>query len=161
MTELIIFDVYGTIIKTDEADGIARLGLRELMDFYKHQLKVTCTDGWESMVESDLKSAGIYDNFDYHYYKGTITKANGGRIIKNLKKICEDCGLSASEAVFIGDDFSGRDEASAREFGVRFVKVPQFRSKLPSNNERILNGKSVQYEDLKKPFNFASVIGKL
>jgi len=160
MPGLIIFDVYGTIIKSDNADGIIRPGLKELMDFYKQSLKVTCSDGRKEMVESDLESVGIYDWFDCHYsYEDTIIK--NGRILKNLGKICEDCALPVSEAVFIGDNYVRRDWDSAREFGMTFVKVPQFRHKLPSDGDRFASEDHVIYDDLKNPFSFVSLIGKL
>jgi len=160
MVRLIIFDVYGTIIKADHADGIIRPGLRELMNFYKKQFKVTCSDGKKEIVEDDLISVGIYDDFDNHYYYEDTTIKNG-RLLKDLGKICEDCALPVSEAVFIGDNYVRRDWNSAKEFGMTFVKVPQFRHELPSDGDRFASEDHVIYEDPDRPFSFASLIGKL
>jgi phosphoglycolate phosphatase-like HAD superfamily hydrolase len=159
MAKLIIFDVYGTIIKTDVADGIARPGLKELQEFYKDSLNVTCSDGEKKKIEYGLKLAGIYDYFDGHYSDDNLIISD--RILKDLGRICKECGVKNSEAVFIGDNFVGRDEDSAKEFGIRFIKVPQFRHQLPPSSERIYHENYVKYDDPNNPFSFESLIGKL
>ena len=159
MAKLIIFDVYGTLIKADQADGVIRPGLRELLGFYKDKLKVTCSDGQESIVGADLESVGLYEDFDMHYFADNLVMLH--RRLKNLNKICHDANLPTSEAVFIGDNYVGRDEDSAQEFGVKFIKVPQFRQKLPPHAERITHGEWVTYDNSENPFSFASLIGKL
>ncbi len=159
MVKLIIFDVYGTLIKADYADGVIRLGLRELLEFYKDKLKVTCSDGPEEIVGADLESVGLYRDFDMHYFADSLIRSS--RTLKNLGKICYEANLPTSEAVFIGDNFVGRDEDSAQQFGVRFIKVPQFRQKLPPYSERLTHEEWVIYEDSQNPFSFESLIGKL
>ena len=159
MAKLIIFDVYGTLIKADYADGVLRPGLRDLLAFYKDKLKVTCSDGDKETVEQDLESVGLYNDFDQHYFADNLIMLH--RRLKNLKRICFDANLPVSEAVFIGDNHVGRDEDSARAFNVRFIKVPQFRQELPESEERISHGEYVRYEDAANPFSFTSLIGKL
>ena len=158
MPKLIIFDVYGTLLYADEEDRVVRPGLRELMDFYKSQFKVTCSDGEEGNIEEDLRNAGIYEDFDNHY--GSRDMVYEDRLLKNLGKICREGNLPVSSAVFIGDNFSGRDRSSAEHFGVKFIKVPQFRARLPSTHERLCQGDDVQYE-YDNSFSFTSLIGKL
>jgi FMN phosphatase YigB (HAD superfamily) len=159
MPELIIFDVYGTLLYADEEDRVVRPGLRELMDFYKSQFKVTCSDGEEDILEQNLRSAGIYDDFDNHY--GAKNLIHEGRLLKNLGRICAESNSQPSEAVFIGDNAYGRDERSAERFGVRFIRVAQFRQNPPAQYEIFSQGDDVEYETRDNLFSFTSLIGKL
>jgi len=158
MPKLIIFDVYGTLLRADEGDNIARPGLREFLDFYKKQLKVTCSDSPLDILITDLKNAGIYSEFLDNYGEGNLIYENG--IMKNLGRICEDAYVRASEAVFLGDNHSGLDERSAKHFKIKFVKVPQFRIRPASGTEKVLQKGYVKY-DSQNRFSFASLIGKL
>ncbi len=45
MAGLLIFDLYGTILKADKRDGIVRDGLSILLDYYKSSRTAIFTDG--------------------------------------------------------------------------------------------------------------------
>ena len=158
MAKLIIFDVYGTLIPADSENKVVRAGLRELLDFYKARLKVTCSDAPLEDFLPELKTTGIYEHFYNHYGEGNLIY-NPGRL-KNLGRICEDTSIPVSQAVFIGDNHSGMDERSAKHFKIQFIKVPQFRTSPPSGPEKVWQKGYVKY-DPKNRFSFASLIGKL
>jgi len=177
MTELIIVDLYGTIIKADERDGIVRDGFLEFLDFYKDKKKVIFSDGDAEKVEEDLRRLRLTEKFDGVYdsrdcvdeivyamvnekFKKLLLSRGGGNI-KNLEKACRDFSVPNSEAVFIGDNFNGRDSKSAEIHAVRFIKVPQYRANPPDWLERERAEGYVEYENPVNPFSFKSLIGRL
>ena len=177
MAELIILDLYGTIIKADERDGVVRDGFLEFLDFYKNKKTAVFSDGNPERVEADLQLLGLTEKFDRVYdrrdcvneivytmtnerFKKALLSRGGGNI-KNLEKACRDFSVPKSETVFIGDNFYGRDLKSAEIHGVRFIKVPQYRTNLPDWTEKERMKDYVEYEDPVNPFSFKSLIGTL
>ncbi len=174
MSKLIIFDLYGTILKSDKHDGIVRPGLYEIMDHYGESSKAIFTDGVAETVEFSLECAGLAGKFDKvycwdhcvseHAYSTKVEKfkkyllQGGTGNVKNLSLACSDFSVSELDAVFIGDDYLGRDSKSAKLNGVRFIKVPQFRDAPPGWEEREDYGHYVDYEDPKNPFSLVSLI---
>ncbi len=177
MTKLIILDLYGTIIKADKRDGVVRPGLQEFLRHYDSSKKVIFTDGDAETVEADLELAGLAERFDrvyderYCFYEVAYRVQNerfrktlmskGGGDIKNLEQACRDFSIPKSDAVFIGDNFYGRDRKSAEFHGVRFIRVPQFRANPPDLYTIENTEYYTEYEDLKSPFSFKSLIGVL
>ena len=163
MPELIILDIYGTILSADELGRIIRPGLMEFLEHYKDKNIVAFTDAdLDYGIEEILSYAGVLDKFDWVYDGRDLVyiDMHTGRI-KNLEKACNDFSVPKSKAVFIGDNFVGRDENSAKQYGIRFIKVPHFRSKPMDWRVRESNEDWVEYEDPKNPFNFKDLIGKL
>lgn len=165
MVEVIIFDLYGTILKADERDGVVRNGLEEFMNFYKSKKRVVFSDGDIRRIEDDLEISGLTGKFDGIYGKELmvyISRLHGGDgWVKNLEMVCKDFSVAKSDAVFIGDNFVGRDQKSAEKYGIQFIKIPQFRSRAPDWSEKDFHRDYVDYEDPKNPFSFKSLIGKL
>ncbi|MBI2545054.1 MAG: HAD family hydrolase [Candidatus Aenigmarchaeota archaeon] len=177
MRRLIILDLYGTIVKADKRDGVVRPGLQEFLDYYSDSKKVIFTDGDIETVEADLRLTGLTGKFDriydqrhciaevaYHMQNEKFRKiltSRGRGDIKNLEQACKDFSIPKSDAVFIGDNFYGRDCKSAEFHGVRFIRVPQYRTNLPDLDERDKTEGYVEYEDPTSPFSFMSLIGKI
>jgi hypothetical protein len=105
------------------------------------------------MIGLENRFDGVYDERHCFY--------NGNKTIKNLGRILYDSGISPKNAIFIGDNHLGRDESSAKEFEVDFLRVPQFREKLPPYSIRLSNESWVIYDDRDYPFSFKSLIGKI
>ena len=176
MARLLIFDLYGTILRADKRDGVVRDGLLNLLDYYKPSKTAIFTDGYEDRVMADLEFSGLIGKFDavYHArhcvpenylrlreeFKKRILKIGGGTI-KNLERVCNDFGIPKAESVFIGDNFYDRDEKSAEIFGLRFIKVPQFRANPPDWREKEKNECIVEYEEPSNPFSFKTLIGRI
>ena len=163
MTELIILDLYGTLVKSDVEDNEARPGFQEFWEYYKRDhLFVVSTDDLELYARVTLEDSNILDNFDEVYGAGYLDFL-GGHYLKNLGSICQNAGVHPKDAVFIGDNCAKKDERSASYAKIRFIKVLQFRQDTPSRSSRILNGPGVVYENLRSGnlFTFKSLIGKI
>src|SRR3989338_8428931 len=160
MTDLIILDVYGTIVKADEIDGIVRPGLIEFLEHYKNKKIVVFTDATPGYAEETLSHAGILNKFD-KIYDGRDLVYVDEFMIKNLEKVCNEFSIPKSRAVFIGDNFFGRDEKSAKQYGIKFIKIPHFRSKPLEWAEKDYHKEWVDFENSEEPFNFKDLIGKL
>ena len=173
--QLIIFDVYGTLLKSDasEDDFVVRAGFQELISAYPHAKKVAFSDANTRRVTRDLIQAGIYGAFsnvyDEHHcirevaysitdprFRKLVMDMRGGEI-KDLTTVCEREGVAKKDTVFIGDNFHGHERKAAQIHEVRYVQVPQFRNRVPIPDER---DEHVQYETPPK-FTFTSLIGTL
>ena len=177
MRKLIILDLYGTILKADKIDEVARPGLQEFLNHYSNSKKVIFSDGNIDRVEADLQLAGLSNKFDgiydrrhciaeqaYHISNKKFRKllmSQGGGDIKNLGQACKDFSVPKSDAVFIGDNLLGRDRKSAEFHGIKFVRIPQFRDNLPRYSEREHMEQYIEYESPMNPFSFALLIGKV
>ena len=187
MGKLIILDMYGTLVKADERDRTVRPGLMEFLDNYNDSKKVVFSDEIIEGVEADLQRAGLSGVFDKIYCKDhcvfesfyaaqdedissyslqnklfrevKLKQCRGN--IKNLEQACKDFSIRKSDAVFIADNFYGRDKKSADLNGIRFIRVPQFRHTLPGWQEMERTEGYTEYEDPKNPFSFVSLIGKI
>lgn len=173
--KLIIFDVYGTLLKSGHMDYIARDGLKELLDSYPNARKVAFSDGNESIVCSDLITAEIIENFEIVYTsRNCISKyvlsMKDDRIkrldlntenseIKNLEQACLDFNVSIDDTVFIGDNQNGKDKDSAIYHGIKFIQVPQYRENLYDLGVNEFEDPNVMYQP--RDFSFKSLIGKL
>jgi phosphoglycolate phosphatase-like HAD superfamily hydrolase len=82
----------------------------------------------------------------------------GGGDLKRLDLACEEFGVTPDEAVFVGDNFNGRDKRAANFHRVRFLQVPQYRQNLPDWCEQDRNEGVIIYD---QHFNIASLINKL
>lgn len=177
MVKLLIFDLYGTLLKADKRDGEVRDGLLILLDHYASSKKAIFTDGRPDIVEPDLKLSGLKEKFDAIYdarhciselyfkiesedLRKRMTKYRGGNI-KNLEVACNDLSIPKSDSVFVGDNFYDRDSKSAKLSDVRFIQVPQFRANPPHWSEKERNEGIIQYEDSSNPFSFEMLIGKI
>lgn len=172
--QLIIFDVYGTLIKSDVRDGIVRPGFRELLDAYPDTKRVAFSDGAPVKLWDSLSDAGIYQVFNriYHAYYCTsetaytivdedlrvAAMAMGGGTIKRLTVACDELQVARRDTVFLGDNFRGRDKLAGKLNRIKFIQVPQFREVLPVSEEK---DEHVRYERPGRSFSFASLIGKL
>lgn len=153
MTELIILDCYGTILKADNADGVVRPGLEDFLEHYQEKKIVVFSDGKMDAVEYDLTQAGLKGRFVKIYGAESLD----GERLKNLEKAITGFGISRTETMFIGDNGGNKDYRSAKKYGINFIKVPQFRDRIPLPNEMVFD-RHVKYE--KHPFSFTSLIGK-
>lgn len=163
MLELIILDLFGTIVPI-ERSGKVRSGLLEFLDFYKGIPVAVFSDMPRQGVKRILKEfrlagrvQGVYGEEDMV----SVGSLQDSRLVKDLESVCTDFGVGKANAVFIGDNFVGRDARSAEAFGVRLIKVPQYRIIVPSWGERNYHGEWVEYEDPAAPFSFKSLMGKL
>ncbi len=125
---------------------------------------------------ADLEFSGLSEKFDAVYHsrhcvpeyfprlseelKERILKYGGGTI-KNLERVCNDFHIPKSESVFIGDNFYDKDKKSAEIFGLRFIKIPQFRANPPDWIEKENNEGAIEYEDSSNPFSFETLIGRI
>lgn len=173
MPKLIIFDYYGTLVKADVNDRVFRVGTGELLEHYNESHKVIFSDGDEDVIRRDLEEAGFDVYFDHIYdirdcvsesyytmqdefFREQLLKRGRGNI-KHLSRALDDFSLVLEEAVFIGDNYQGRDKKSANIHRVRFFHVPQFREN-PAGD--VWFDSHVIYDDSLK-FRFDSLIGKL
>jgi hypothetical protein len=137
MTQLVIFDLYGTIAKEDVFDHELRPGFQELSDHLGDIPKVVFSDISFFRLLTQLKDLGILHSFQKFYgAESGITDSKdadleklrfAGGIIKDLSLPLEYFGVHPNNAVLIGDNEANRDRASADSYGVRFLQVPQFR----------------------------------
>jgi len=149
---LIILDVYGTLIKADKADDVIRPGLEEFLEYYKKSRIVVFSDGAVEAVSFDLEQAGL-----------KLVKIYGSehldkRKLKNLELITTELSIPKNKTRFIGDNAGNKDYCSAKRYGIPFIKIPQFRERIPSSEEPVYD-KHVKYET--KPFTFVSLMGRL
>jgi len=174
--KVIIFDVYGTILKSDAPDYTVRDGFRELISYYSKAIIVAFSDASEDVVGSDLVVAEIINKFDVFYsernciQKHVLMLDNKDRLqklgldsenqeIKDLEQVARDFDVSLNDLVFIGDNKTNKDKESAIYHGVNFIQVPQYREKMPNERAIIINGPDVFYKPV--DFSFKSLIGKL
>ena len=169
MVGLVIIDLYGTIVKTDGRLPI-RDGFEEFSQSYSEQgVKVVLfTDGPEESTIQILDRFLLWDKFDEVYtekdlilvsYDDSFTGISYR--LKNLQKPCNKFSVDPSNAVFIGDNKYGRDQRSADHYGIRFIRVPQYREDPPTMHERESLGDYVDFESRSNPFSFRSLIGNL
>ncbi len=160
--ELIIFDLYGTLIKADKRDGILRDGFYELVEHYKQKRLILFSDAEKEDILDDLRLCKLESTITAVYcgkdlsYERLADKRKF--MLKNLKKPCEDFSVDKSKAVFIGDNQFNRDLLSARHYDVAFIQVPQFRESEPCVRERELYKAHVQYESRGCRFSLAGLI---
>ena len=177
MVELIILDMYGTLVRADVIDGVARDGLADFLNFYKEKKLAVFSDGEEDRLLDNLEAIGFSNNFNAVYgsrscvselfytmqnpeFRREMLEFGRGNT-KYLTKACENFSISPEKTIFIGDNFSGKDEMSAELNSIRFIKVPQFRLRSPGYHDRMAEEYYVEYEDSENPFSFRSLIGKL
>jgi|SRR3989344_6121560 len=169
MVGLVIIDLYGTIVKTDSRLPV-RDGFGEFSQFYREQgVKVVLfTDGPEESTIQILDRFRLWDKFDEVYTEEDLAVVNDGDSftgisysLKDLQKPCNKFSVDPSNTVFIGDNFYGRDQRSADHYGIRFFKVPQYRSEPPSWQERDSLEGYVDFEGWGRTFSFRSLIGNL
>ena len=169
MVDLIIVDLYGTIVKPDSSLPV-RNGFDEFVQYYRQQGAkiVISTDGPEETVIRTLYEFDLWDKVDEVYDERDLKRAEhgdfftgGSYIVKNLEKPCRKFSVDPSRAVFVGDNFYGRDQNAADHYGIRFIKVPQYRDEIPTWRERDSTEDYVDFDDSKNPFSFISLIGQL
>jgi len=169
MVDLIIVDLYGTIVKTDGRLPI-RDGFEEFSQFYREQgVKIVLfTDGPEESTIRLLDRFSLWDEFDEVYTEEDLTLVDYGDFftgisytLKNLQKPCNKFSTDPTNALFIGDNNYGRDQRSADHYEIRFIKVPQYRDEIPTWHERDSTKDYVDFDDSKNPFSFISLIGQL
>lgn len=158
--ELIILDLYGTLVKSDKCDDVIRPGFQEFHDFYNNSFFAISTDGSTLGTTETLKETGLDKMMDFVYDEKHLNEL-GGKILKDLYLVCKNLGIPTERTIFIGDNHYGVDEDSAFCAGIKFIKVPQFREELPSETQRLFNSRWTEYENYKNPFNFKSLIGKI
>lgn len=175
MVDLIILDLFGTIVKADKNDFVIRNGLREFLASYSNVKKAVFSDADNDSIEYILKGTQIEEYFDGIYgapfciaegaYKlkdeklrVMCSKLRGN--VKNLGKVCVDFSVSPGRAVYIGDNFENRDKKSAEFNVVPFIQVPQFRENPPSWEQRDRTQGFIVYDD-KRAFSFQNLIGKI
>lgn len=136
-TELIIVNLYGTMISTQGENSsaakhnIPRNHLKNFLERYKASSRklVVFTDQVKKETEEILRNNGTLDYFDklYTYENSNIDLSdftNPG--IRPLTKACKDFSISPEHTVFIGD--SDRDKKSAIEYDIKFIRVPEYRT---------------------------------
>ncbi len=165
------------MLKADVNDTATRPGLMEFLDHYSDYKKAVFSDAPREMVHYDLTQSGLIEKFEGIYdsrdcirevaysakskrLKELIIRSGGGNI-KNLAKACSDFSVIKSDAVFIGDNFNGKDKQSAQIHQIKFIRVPQYRSQLPDEAQRKATARQIIYESQDNPFSFTSLIGKL
>ncbi len=125
--ELIIFDLFGTILVCYGTDHIIRPGTPEVLEKLKNKTLVVATD---EPVISAKKVLGEYARrFARIYGKEHLIEENRQRY-KNLGQICVDFSVGSNQAVMISDDLNGSDSRSAEKYGVPFILVPRDSSSL-------------------------------
>lgn len=161
MKKLIIFDLYGTLVKSDVEDCEIRPGFQDLWEHYKKKATfIISTDGKTLDVQEILKKTKLKDKFTAVYDCEHLFEADG-RTIKDLTRILLDHSTSAKNSVFIGDNFLGCDECSAFYAKIPFIQVPQFRLSPPSEYIKSFQRDWTIYESEDNPFTFKSLIGRI
>ncbi|MBS3140889.1 HAD family hydrolase [Candidatus Woesearchaeota archaeon] len=175
MVKLIILDVYGTILKSDgRLDGAVRPGLEQFMDFYRPAKIVVFTDADLERITADLQVSGLTGKFDgvyhsehlvselrYKHLHSPVLRKAAMRLrgnVKDLGRVCKDFSIPKRSAIYIGDNFHGRDIKSAELNKIRFIRVPQFRTNIPYSDDK---DSFVEYDNPDNLFSFESLIGKL
>ncbi|MBI4451197.1 HAD family hydrolase [Candidatus Woesearchaeota archaeon] len=125
MIELIILDMYGTIVGRGNST-IPRRGFSEFMERNQGKRMVVATDDDDSnIVTTNLLSLGILDRLDMIYAGDNMVAVNGyGGKRKDLKRICADFRILPKNAAFISD--GEKDREDARRDKVHFVHVPYY-----------------------------------
>ena len=122
MIKLIVFDMYGTLVRIDQAKE-QRKGLKEFLEKHKDKIKVVATDDpQEERVARLLEENNIRQYFKKLYTLKDIDQDD----CKDLAKIAKEFNVKNTEMVFIGDNYIGRDKRSCEKFKVKFIKVPTF-----------------------------------
>lgn len=171
--ELLIFDVYGTLLKADDKRNNVREGFVDFVNYYNNSTIVAFSDAPEQIVCDDLSSANIITYFDLvfsdrdcvfksdtHMNHERIKSLNlfpGNYELKNLESACDQFKVEKANTVFFGDNLKGKDKDSALYYDIKFVQVPQFRDKLPN---QFMIDENVIYDEINK-FTFRNYIGKL
>ena len=153
-------------MKADQRDGLVRDGFSDFLRYYQNKKIVLFSDNTKKYIENDLKRAGLIKKFNKIYCRDDLISVDKNRsqnigLVKNLGKVCDDFSTSPLDGIFIGDNHIDLDYQSAKMYGLKFLQVPQFRSREPDNGERNLNRGYVLYENVYKKFNFKSLIGKV
>ena len=122
MIKLIIFDLYGTLVRVDSVPQ-QRAGLIDFLEKNKNKIIIVFTDDYDKeRVKKLLKENGIIKYIKKIYYFKDIDKDD----CKNLGKVCKDFNVKKQEAVFIGDNLVGRDLRSTQKYNIKFIQVPTF-----------------------------------
>lgn len=153
-------------MKADQRDGSVRAGFSEFLKYYRNKKIVLFSDNTKTYIENDLQRAGLIKNFDKIYCRDDLIHTDKNHpqkigVVKNLGKVCDDFSTSPLDGIFIGDNHIDLDNQSAKMYGLKFLQVPQFRSREPDNEERNMNKRYVLFDNINKKFNFKSLIGKI
>ena len=117
--ELVIFDMYGTLVYFDPSkdDHVPRLGAIEILGYLKERKKAISSDsGRENIVKRVDK---FFPNCFNRIY------GEGAGQYKNLGQICKDLDTPPEKAVMIGDNLGDWDRGSAEHFGIPFILIPR------------------------------------
>lgn len=126
--EVVGFDVYGTMLPTEQAN-VKRKGLDELLERCKHLglILCTCSDGKTLNVKKDLREAEINLNYFDKYFKMLRDGKNFTTAPKNFKPIIEYYQINPEKLLIIGDR-EPRDIIPARELGCEAILVPEYKT---------------------------------
>ncbi len=162
MTELILLDLYGTLVKADISSTEIRRGFKDFFDYYNSRnLNFSIvTDASLIDVRETFEICPFLSKVGPVYDQRYLTDF-AGQILKDLDRICNEFRVHCSQALMIGDDYQERDSCSAHYAGISFIQVPQFRENSPTAEEIKRNGESIIYENPGKPFSFIELIGRI
>ena len=126
MIELVILDMYGTIVGMGD-NATPRNGFAEFMDRCQDKKVVLATDEQSrDHTDSNLTKLGIIERLDGVYtYQNMVDPPGSRGKVKDLGQICADYGVDPANAVFIGDGNS--DLRCAEIYGVKFIHVPRYK----------------------------------
>ena len=154
MPDLIMLDLYGTLVNAFKKDNTPRKGIYSFLEKNKSKKVIVTDDPCKDYVKSILSEQGILDHFA-EIYTGedliAIKNYRGKR--KDLARICSLFAVAASQAVFIGD--GERDRLDAKREGVKFIHLPKYLENnepfsfelvsLPENPKNYLDLRRINY----------------
>ena len=120
---LIILDCYDTLFIRDKREQwVLRKGVKEFLDYYKNKKLAISSDSEKQPITDLVKKYYLEDYFKGNIYGEEIYDEDTE--IKHLDQVLYYTQEKAEHTLFIGDDFHNRDSASAKTYGIKFIKVP-------------------------------------
>lgn len=147
MVELVILDMYGTMVYND-ITTTPRAGLHEFLQKHKGRVVVSTDAISRNNVMQTLDTMGVTDKIERVYTGLDCVPVEGyeGRR-KPLDLICSAYGARPEDTVFISD--GEKDKVDAERTGVNFIYVPAFVGPERFSFNQIDLEKLVPYTDLR------------
>lgn len=124
--DLVILDFYDTIVQLEGEAWLPRRGIGELLLALQRSGKrlAVCSDAGEDRIQERLGS--LVEYFAHIYGHSTLVHEDE-TYYKDLGRICEEQGVPKERAIFLGDNYVGTDERSAKRYGIEYIRVPNAR----------------------------------
>ncbi len=135
---VLLMDCFETLVHLGDGGYRARTGIERFLDHFSRRRAipvVVVSDAPEADVTGALRQAGLLA-----WIAGIFDRRQlDTRGRKSLDRILAELGMTAAEAVFIGD--SPLDAEAARTHGVPFIRVPRSEDR-GFSFERLISGPS-------------------